>query len=79
VKKIAESHKVTAAQVLLRWHLQKGVAPDPKSETPSRISANIHLWGFELSEKEMADLDSLSSRNIRFVNPFYAPKWVFSD
>ena len=49
---IAAAHGVSAAQVILRWHLQLGVVAIPKSVTPERIAENIAL-GFELSEDEM--------------------------
>jgi len=56
---IAEAHKVTAAQVILRWHLQEGRVIIPKSVTPSRIAANLDLFGFELTSDELASIDAL--------------------
>ncbi|PJJ43157.1 diketogulonate reductase-like aldo/keto reductase [Glutamicibacter mysorens] len=58
---IAKSHQVTAAQVILRWHLQQGRVVIPKSVTPSRIAANLDLFGFELSVAELASIDALDS------------------
>ncbi|SPO27294.1 related to 2,5-diketo-D-gluconic acid reductase [Ustilago trichophora] len=57
VKKIADKHKVDWSQVLLRWSLQKGFVPLPKSDTPSRIASNADLYGFELDDEDMATLD----------------------
>lgn len=57
VKKIADKHKVDWSQVLLRWSLQKGFVPLPKSNTPSRIASNADLYGFELDDEDMATLD----------------------
>ncbi|KAF7561649.1 hypothetical protein G7046_g2491 [Stylonectria norvegica] len=48
----------TEAQVLLRWSLQKGFNPLPKSVTPRRIRDNIDLFDFELTEEEMEALET---------------------
>ncbi|KAF2015876.1 Aldo/keto reductase [Aaosphaeria arxii CBS 175.79] len=56
---IAEKHGKTANQVLIRWSLQKGFVPLPKSDTPSRIEENANLFGFELDEGDMGKLDDL--------------------
>lgn len=58
VLKIATKHKVDWSQVLLRWSLQKGFVPLPKSDTPSRIASNADLFGFELDEEDMKTLDA---------------------
>lgn len=46
-------------QVLVRWSLQRGFVPLPKSENPDRIKANADVYGFELSAEEMAAIDAL--------------------
>jgi diketogulonate reductase-like aldo/keto reductase len=46
-------------QVLVRWSLQKGFVPLPKSDTPSRIVSNADVYGFELDKDDMAKLDGL--------------------
>ncbi|KAI1174112.1 2,5-diketo-D-gluconic acid reductase A [Nemania sp. FL0916] len=56
--KLAEKHGKTEAQILLRWSLQKGLVPLPKSVTPSRIKENADLYGFELSSEDMAELET---------------------
>jgi diketogulonate reductase-like aldo/keto reductase len=50
----------TAAQVLLRWHLQHGVIVIPKSAHADRIRENADIFDFELSDDQMARMDSLS-------------------
>ena len=57
--KIAEGHSTTTAQVLIRYCLQKGWVPLPKSDNPQRIVKNADVYGFELSPKDMETLDSL--------------------
>jgi len=56
---ICEKHKVGPNQVLVRWSLQKGFVPLPKSDTPSRIVSNADVYGFELDKEDMAKLDGL--------------------
>ncbi|OAL06659.1 Aldo/keto reductase [Phaeosphaeriaceae sp. SRC1lsM3a] len=56
---ICEKHNVGPNQVLVRWSLQKGFVPLPKSDTPSRIVSNADVYGFELDEDDMAKLDGL--------------------
>jgi diketogulonate reductase-like aldo/keto reductase len=59
VAQIAERHQRTAAQVLIRWHLQIGNVVIPKSVTPRRIEENIDVFGFELSAEEITAIDGL--------------------
>ncbi len=56
---IANAHSVTAAQVILRWHLQRGVVAIPGSSNPAHILENISVFGFELSENEMSRIAAL--------------------
>ncbi|KAL6708749.1 hypothetical protein ACN47E_002445 [Coniothyrium glycines] len=56
---ISEKHKTTPNQVLIRWSLQKGHVPLPKSDTPSRIVSNADVYGFALDDEDMAKLDGL--------------------
>ncbi|MEU8242550.1 aldo/keto reductase [Actinoplanes missouriensis] len=57
----ARAHGVTAAQVVLRWHLQQGRVVIPKSVTPHRIAENFDVFGFELSAQELAAIDALDA------------------
>ncbi len=57
---IADAHGVTAAQVVLRWHIEHDFVAIPKSVTPERIAANFDIWGFSLSADELGRLDHLS-------------------
>lgn len=55
----AERHGVTPGQVILRWHVQLGSIPIPKSATPGRQRQNLDVFGFELSEDEVAAITAL--------------------
>lgn len=59
ITKIAENHGVSSAQVILRWHLQRGVVAIPGSSNPAHILENISVFGFELTESEMNEIFSL--------------------
>ncbi|KAG5648563.1 hypothetical protein DXG03_003174 [Asterophora parasitica] len=56
---IATKYGRDPAQILLRWSLQKGFVPLPKSANPTRIHSNTHLYDFELAEEDVAALDAL--------------------
>ncbi|MFC9934388.1 aldo/keto reductase [Glutamicibacter sp. NPDC127525] len=66
---IAQAHEVSAAQVILRWHLQQGRVIIPKSVTESRIIANLDLFGFELTSGELASIDALDRDGRTGPNP----------
>ena len=61
VLRIAEAHGVTATQVVLRWHIQLGAVPIPKSADEGRQRENFDVFGFELTQDELASISSLES------------------
>jgi len=56
---MAKHHGRTAAQVVLRWHTQRGFIPTPKSADPVRQAQNLDIFDFTLSDAEMAALNGL--------------------
>lgn len=58
---IGAAHRKSAAQVILRWHLQHGFVVIPKSVTPARIRENIEVFDFALSTDDMQRIDALDS------------------
>ncbi|RDW86088.1 aldo/keto reductase family protein [Aspergillus mulundensis] len=58
LKELSKKHGKSPAQVLVRWSLQKGFVPLPKSVTPSRIRENCEVFDFELSEGDMGKLET---------------------
>jgi 2,5-diketo-D-gluconate reductase A len=56
---IARGRGRSPAQVVLRWHLQVGAVPIPKSSDPARLAENLDVFGFELDDAEMAALATL--------------------
>ncbi|MGZ4652072.1 aldo/keto reductase [Oryzihumus sp.] len=61
IGEIAGAHGKSAAQVMLRWHLQRGRSVIPKSTRPHRIAENIDVFDFVLSEDELAAVDGLDT------------------
>jgi 2,5-diketo-D-gluconate reductase A len=59
IVKIAGTHGVSPAQVVLRWHLQSGNIVIPKSVTPERVRQNLDVFGFELSDADMSAIGGL--------------------
>ena len=60
LREIADTHQVSAAQVLLRWHLDHGFVAIPKSVTPERIAVNFDVTGFSLTPEEVGRIDALA-------------------
>jgi 2,5-diketo-D-gluconate reductase A len=56
---IGATHGKSAAQVMLRWHLQQGRSAIPKSTRPQRISENFDVFDFQLSSDELTAIDAL--------------------
>jgi 2,5-diketo-D-gluconate reductase A len=60
---LAKSYGKSVAQIVLRWHIQRGVAVIPKSNSTARITENMNVFDFELTEPEM---NSISALNYNF-------------
>lgn len=66
---LGQKYGKTVAQLVLRWSLQKGFLPLPKSVTKERIIENIALFDFEISPADMATIDQLQGRAGGASNP----------
>lgn len=58
---IAGAHGKSAAQIMLRWHVQEGRSAIPKSVTPARIAENFDVFDFELTREQIAAIDALEA------------------
>lgn len=79
INRIAGSRDKTPAQVVLRWHIQRGDIVFPKSVTPARVKSNFELFDFELDDSDMDAISALnkgeSGRNGPNPDPFdYVPR-----
>ena len=59
IARLGAAHGRTPGQIVLRWHVQLGNVVFPKSATPERIAENFDVFGFELSEEDMAAIERL--------------------
>ncbi len=59
ITQIAQAHGKSAAQIILRWHLQRGVVAIPGSSNPAHILENISVFDFELTQAEMTAISAL--------------------
>jgi len=75
ILKIADTHQVSAAQVAVRWLIQQGVIAIPKSSNVERAATNLDVFGFELTQDDMARISALARPDGRLINPGWAPRW----
>lgn len=68
LKKIAQKHKKTVAQVILRWELQRDIVIIPKSTHKERMIENFDIFDFELSEDEMKEIGNLDTGKSLFFS-----------
>ena len=59
IQMIAKAHGVSAAQIILRWDLQRSIVVIPGSSNPNHIKENLDLFGFELTDEEMEQIGAL--------------------
>lgn len=68
LSKIGETYGKTAAQVALRWNIQRGVSVIPKSTHKDRMQQNINIWDFNLSDEDMAEIAQLDTGHSEIVD-----------
>ncbi len=69
VLNVADKYHKSAAQVVLRWIIQKGIVPLPKSITPSRIRENLDVFAFALQAEDVAVLDRVTDGGSSGLDP----------
>lgn len=60
---LSEKYQKSVAQVILRWHIQRGVIPIPKSSNKTRIKENLNVFDFEISNEDMKSIYMLNEGN----------------
>lgn len=75
LERIGKAHRKSAAQVSLRYLIQLGTIPIPRTATPAHMKENLEVFDFSLSAAEMAELKALNATNMRVVSPPHAPVW----
>jgi 2,5-diketo-D-gluconate reductase B len=75
IEAIAAAHKKSAIQVTLRWLVQQNIIVIPRTSKVGRLSENLAIFDFTLTDPEMAAMSGLARPNGRLVNASWAPKW----
>lgn len=75
LERIGKTHGKSSSQVALRYLVQQGIIPIPRTANPDHLAANLAIFDFKLSDAEMAEIGSLKQPDARVVNPPHAPKW----
>jgi 2,5-diketo-D-gluconate reductase B len=73
--RIGQAHGKSAAQVCLRWLVQQNVAAIPRTSKIERLSENIAIFDFKLSDDEMRQIFEMASPKGRLTDYGFAPKW----
>jgi diketogulonate reductase-like aldo/keto reductase len=73
LQELAAKYGKTPVQIVLRWDIQKGVVTIPKSVKPERIISNADIFDFELSDEDMAKIDSLDKNRRLGFHPDEIP------
>lgn len=69
LKEIADQYKKSVAQISLRWVIQKGIIPLPKSVTPERIKNNLDVFDFEIKAQDVEKIDRLTDCGSSGLHP----------
>lgn len=69
IRKIAEAHGKSPAQIILRWHIQEGFSVIPGATNPDYIKENIQIFDFALTDEEMQQMRSLNKEQRFFTMP----------
>ena len=73
--RIGHIHGKTPAQVCLRWLVQQNAVAIPRTSKVERLSENIAVFDFALSDQEMNEISGMASAHGRMTNFAFAPKW----
>jgi diketogulonate reductase-like aldo/keto reductase len=75
LERIGKAHGKSSSQIALRYLVQQGIIPIPRTANPDHLAANLAVFDFKLSDAEMAEIGGLKRSDGRVVNPPHAPKW----
>jgi 2,5-diketo-D-gluconate reductase B len=73
--RLGAKHGKTAAQICLRWLVQQNVAAIPRTSRIERLSENIEIFDFELSDDDMRQISAMANARGRLTDYGFAPKW----
>ena len=73
--RVGKSRGKSSAQIALRYLVQQGIIPIPRTANPDHLAANLAVFDFKLNDAEMVEIDTLKQPGMRVVNPPHAPRW----
>ena len=73
--RIGRDHRKSPAQICLRWLMQQNVSAIPRTSRIERLSENIDIFDFALSDEDVAEISTLASPKGRMTDYGFAPKW----
>lgn len=78
LKEIGGKYGKSTAQVILRWHMQRGISAIPKTVQRKHLLENINVWNFELSDQEMKKIETLNIGHSEIIDHSSActAKWL---
>jgi diketogulonate reductase-like aldo/keto reductase len=75
LERIGKAHGKSSSQIALRYLIEQGIIPIPRTAHPDHLAANLALFDFSLAPAEIAEIEKLKSPGGRVVNPPHAPRW----
>lgn len=69
LRTLADKYQKSPAQIALRWIIQKGIVPLPKSVTPQRIQENINVFDFEIAAEDVSVIDAIADTSYSGLHP----------
>jgi 2,5-diketo-D-gluconate reductase B len=75
LQRIGKAHGKSSSQVALRYLIQQGIIPIPRTADPAHLASNLAVFDFTLNDAEMGDIDRLKQPDARVVDPPHAPRW----
>lgn len=75
LERLGKAYGKSSSQIALRYLVQQGIVPIPRTANPDHLAANLAVFDFKLSDAEMAEIGALKQPDGRVVNPPHAPKW----
>jgi diketogulonate reductase-like aldo/keto reductase len=75
LERLGKVHGKSSSQIALRYLVQQGIIPIPRTANPQHLAEDLAVFDFTLSDAEMAEIAALARPDGRVVNPAHAPKW----
>lgn len=73
LKQLADKYNKSIPQIILRWDIEQGIIPIPKSGNPTRLKENMEIFDFELTAEDIKNIDLLNENYSSLVESRYCP------